>query len=526
MKTEADSTIVRGRAAPSPTGRVHIGNMRTFLFNSLFVRHNNGINVLRVEDTDQKRAVEKGLEGIVEVLEQYGITFQEGPHVGGEYGPYVQTERKASYREAAEQLVALDKAYYCFCTAERLTEVRERQAANKQKPGYDRNCRSIDLEEARKRVAAGEPHVIRLKYPMDGEFHYDDIVFGHLKFKNQDMEDIVILKTDGLPTYNFAVVVDDHAMAITHAMRAREYLSEIPKNIFIYESLGWTPAQYIHVPEVLNPDGRGKLSKRKGALPAIAYLRKGYLVEAMINFLALLGWSPSPDQAHEDEIYSVDELVEMFDPSRISRAPARFDQKKLDYMNGKHIRAMSIDQLAVRVIDWAENLVLKEFITDRFEEPLDWAEHLRANVARTLPAWRSDLAYFKKALELIHERLVYLSEIPDLLGFLYAEKLEWSDEDWNLKNHDRVETATALEGVLPKLDEAFANGVNDHEAWESAVREYADQIGWKHGDLFMAIRSATTGSVKSPPLFESFQVMGWEKARGFMLAAVNWLRGE
>ncbi|WKZ30948.1 MAG: glutamate--tRNA ligase [Candidatus Dojkabacteria bacterium] len=515
--------VIRGRAAPSPTGRVHIGNMRTFLFNSLFIRHNNGINVLRVEDTDQKRSVEKGLEGIIEVLEQYGITFQEGPHVGGEYGPYVQTERKDSYKEVAEKLVNDGNAYYCFCSSERLAALREDQVKNKVKPGYDRHCRDIASDEARKRVEAGESHVIRLKFPTEGEFRYDDIVFGELKFKNKDMEDIVILKSDGLPTYNFGVVVDDHAMAITHAMRAREYLSEIPKNIFIYRSLGWEPARYIHVPEVLNPDGKGKLSKRKGALPAISYLRKGYLVEAMINFLALLGWSPSPENAHEDEIYSEDELVKFFDESRINRAPARFDQRKLDYMNGKHIRAMSIDQLADRVVRWAEDLVLKEFITDMYEEKMEWEVALKASVESALPKWKADMEYFKKALTLVHERLVYLSEIPELLNFIYADELEMSDEVWNFKNHDKAETAAALKGVLPKLDEVFANGVNDHEAWEESVRGYADEIGWKHGDLFMAIRSATTGAVKSPPLFESFQVMGWEKGRGFMEAAVKYL---
>lgn len=513
---------VRGRAAPSPTGRVHIGNMRTFLFNSLFVRHYEGVNVLRVEDTDQKRSVEKGLEGILEVLEQYGITFQEGPHAGGKFAPYVQTERISTYAEHAEKLVEQGDAYYCFCSSERLAALREDQVANKQKPGYDRHCRNIDPAEAKAR-AEKEPHVIRLKFPEDGEFIYEDIVFGELKFKNRDMEDIVILKSDRLPTYNFGVVVDDHLMEITHAVRAREYLSEIPKNVFLFKAFGWEPVQYIHVPEILNADGKGKLSKRKGALPAIAYLRKGYLVEAMLNFLALQGWSPLPEVAHEDEIYSEEELVKFFDGSRINRAPARYDQKKLDHINGKHIRNMSVEQLAERVIMWADELVLKEFITDQFEEKLDWEVKLKQDVAESLPKWKSDMEYFKKALNLVHERLIYLGEIPELISFMYSDKLQYTEEVWNFKNYDRAAVSSALEAVLPKLDEAFADGVNDHESWEKAVREYADEIGWKHGDLFMAIRSATTGAVKSPPLFESFQVIGWEKARGFILDAVAWL---
>jgi glutamyl-tRNA synthetase len=519
-----DQKEFRGRAAPSPTGRVHIGNLRTFLFNSLFLRKHGGTNILRVEDTDEKRKVEKGLEGILEVPDLYGIKFQEGPGIGGDYGPYIQTERRELYIQHAERLVEEDKAYYCFCSEERLSKLRERQKERKAKPGYDRKCRDLDPEEAQRRVDEGEECVIRLKFPLTGETNYHDAVFGDLKFDNKEMEDIVILKSDKLPTYNFAVVVDDHLMEVTHAMRAREYLSEIPKNVFIYESLGWEPVQYVHVPEVLNSDGRGKLGKRSGALPAVAYLRKGYLREAMINFLALLGWAPKPEDVNEDEIYTEEELVELFSIDRVHKSPARYDKKKLDYMNGKHIRRLSVEELANRVVDWAENLVLQEFITDRFEEHPKWEVELQSKVEEILPKWKADRERFVEALKLVHERVVYLGELPDLLYFLYTDELEWSKEDWRTKNHSLSEIADALDGVLPKLDEAFKNGVEDHDLWEETVRDYADELDWKHGELFMAIRSATTGKLKSPPLFESFQVLGWNKASQFIEESIKWLK--
>jgi glutamyl-tRNA synthetase len=525
-KTSDKSVIVRGRAAPSPTGRVHIGNIRTFLFNHFFLKQQNGVNVLRVEDTDEKRKVEMGMEGIVEVLEEYGITFDEGPNTGGEFGPYVQTDRVEIYQKHAKELVEQDKAYYCFCSSERLTEVRETQTANGEKPGYDRHCRNLAKEDAQAKVDAGDDYVIRIKLPTEGYTVYKDTVFGKLSFKNDEYADGVILKTDGLPPYNFAVVVDDHLMGITHAFRAREYLSQLPINLFIYDALGWEPVNYVHVPEVMNTDGDGKLSKRKGALPAIAYLRKGYLREALVNYLALQGWSPKPEDAHEDEIYTEEEIIERFGVDRISRSPARYDEKKLHSMNGKHVRRLPAEEFAERVIAWAKDHVLKEFITDQFEEHPEWEVDLQASVKEALPKWEADMEYFVKCLGLIQERVGLLSEIPELLEFLFAENLSWSDEDWRLNEHDKEDVADALEESMKRLERVFVGKEHaDHDEWEKIIRGYADELEWKHGTLFMALRSAITGSLQSPPILESIEVMGWDKAKGFVDDSVEWLRG-
>lgn len=516
---------IRVRIAPSPTGRIHVGNLRTFIFNYLYAKAKNGTFLLRIEDTDQKRQVEGGIDATIEVLKLYGLNVDEGPKAGGEYGPYVQSERKELYKKYADDLVEKGAAYRCFCSEEKLAEMRERQEKSKQRTGYNRGCRDRTKEETDKRVEAGEEYVVRLKFPQEGRWVYKDTVFGKISIPNEDVEDIVLLKSDGYPTYNFGVVVDDHLMGITHTIRAREYLSETPKNEFIYKSLGWEPPVWVHVPEVMNPDGDGKLSKRKGALPAIAYLRKGYFPEAMLNFLSLLGWAPASESAHQDEIYNVDELVKLFDIDRIHKSQARYDEAKLNYINGKHIRNLDTKELVERIYDWAGNLVLQEFITDKYDDHPDWEGELRERVLDLLPKWKENEDYFFKALKLVHERLVYLSELPDLLDFFYEDNLSWTDEDWNTKNHSKEELAKALSGILPKLDELFSDDNNwNHDAWEQLVRSYADELEWKHGDLFMAIRSASTGRLKSPPLLECFEVIGWEKVKGHIENGIEWLK--
>jgi glutamyl-tRNA synthetase len=260
-------------------------------------------------------------------------------------------------------------------------------------------------------------------------------------------------------------------------------------------------------------------------MPALAYLRKGYLVEAVINYIMMCGWAPSPDKAHQDEIYSIEELTQLFDLDRMQKTGARYDQKKFDYINGKHIRNMTVEQLADRVISWAEGLVLKPFITDRFEDELPWEAELKEKVAKYLPLWKSDFEKFKSGLALERERIITLSELAYSLEFLYVDEFDFVDENWNTKNHLKTELATGLEGVLPKLDTLFtANPKPSHEDWEAIVRGYADELGWKHGDLFMALRSAITGRLQSPPLLESIEVMCWAKAKKFVDQAVIWLK--
>lgn len=514
----------RFRAAPSPTGKVHIGNIRTYLYNYLLAKKFGGKNIIRIEDTDQVRKVPNGTEAMIEAYEAIGITFDEGPHVGGDFGPYVQSERLDIYKKYAEELIDKDGAYYCFCSKERLEKLKLEQEQLHQKPQYDRLCRNIPITEARDRISKGDSYVIRMKFPIEGSMSFQDEVYGRITIKNSEIDDMVLLKSDGYPTYHFGVVVDDHLMGITQVIRGREYLTQTTRNAFLYDKFGWQQPKWVHVPQILNPDGKGKLSKRHGAMPAVAYLRKGYLKEAIVNYIMLCGWAPKVEQSHQDEIYSIEDFIELFDSSRLQKAGARFDQKKFDYINGKHIRRYSLDQLAALVFDWAQNYVLKPFISDDYTEHYDWEDTLRSDIEKYLPIWKSDVEYFKRTLALEHDRITTLSELPDALNFFYDDKLSWSEQDWNTKNHTKEELAEALENILPKLDDIFKNNNFNHDEWEKVVRGYADELGWKHGDMFLAIRSATTGRLQSPPLLESFEIMGWNKVRGFILQAIEYLR--
>jgi len=517
MSKTVKNNEIRLRAAPSPTGRAHIGNVRTYFMSYAYAKRQGGKFIFRIEDTDEKRSVPGGAEALIEAYGLYGVIADEDPFKGGEYGPYIQTERKDIYKKYAEELIEKGYAYYCFCSSERLNEVREKQKAMKLKPMYDRHCRDIDLAEAKKRVDAGEPYVIRMKFPTEGVTVCEDLIFGKVTFKNNSIEDQVLLKSSGIPTYHLAAVVDDHLMKISTAVRGTEWFPSFPKHVKLYEYFGWDMPEFAHVPVILNPDGKGKLSKRHGAQPAISYLRKGYLKEAVLNYTMLCGWAPEAEKAHQDEIYSVKELIELFDFRRVHKVGARYDQNKFDYINAKHIRQLTMDQLVERIFDWAENIVLKGFLTDKFDPMPEEDAKLMEKVKHYLPLWKKDIEYFKKALALEHERITVLGEIPDALSFFYDEKLTREDSDWNTKNHTIEELKKALKGILPKLDELFSGKIKvEHEDWEKVVRGYADELGWKHGDMFLAIRSAVTGRLQSPPLLESIEVMGWKKAKQFI----------
>ncbi|KKR05978.1 MAG: Glutamate-tRNA ligase [candidate division WS6 bacterium GW2011_GWF2_39_15] len=514
----------RYRAAPSPTGKVHIGTIRAYLPNYLLAKKYGGKNILRVEDTDQTRLVPNGVEAMIEAYENVGIEFDEGPHKPGKYGPYVQSERLDIYKKYADELVEKGHAYYCFCSKERLEKLREDQKANKLKPMYDGLCRDIPVEEAKKKVANGESHVIRMRFPNEGVTVSEDIVYGKVSVKNSDVEDQILMKADGFPTYHLAVVVDDHLMEITTAIRGDDWLPSYPKHVKLYEMFGWKPPKFAHLPMILNPDGRKKLSKRHGAFPVSQILRKGYLKEAIMNYALLCGWAPRPEMAHQDEIYMPDELIQLFDLDRVHRTAARYDQKKFDYINSKHIRRLSIEELVERVFVWAQKYVLGEFISDSYTEPAQWESSLKVIINRYLSKWKDNIDLFKKALLLEQDRIVTLSDIPYALDFFYEDEVSWEESDWNTKNHDKKELASALENILPKLEEIFKEDNFDHDEWEKVVRGHADELGWKHGDLFLAIRSATTGRLQSPPLLECYEIMGWEKVKVFILQAINWLR--
>ncbi len=510
----------RVRSAPSPTGRVHIGNLRTFLNNYLFAKNTDGKFILRIEDTDQKRKVDGGIEAIIETLSLFGIEFDEDPIKGGDFGPYIQSERLDVYKKHALDLVEKKQAYYCFCTKERLEEMKSTQ----ERSTYDRHCRELSKEEIEKNLSEKKDFVIRMKFPTQDFTEFRDEIYGTIKVKNSEIDDQVLLKSDGYPTYHFAVVVDDHLMDITHAFRGREYLSQTPKNVFLYEAFNWEQPKWVHTPHLLNPDGKGKLGKRFGALPAISFLRKGFLPQAVLNYLALCGWAPKGADANQDEIYSLEEMISLFSIDRMKKANARYDEQKLNYINSKHIRSLGVSKLADYVFFWAESLVLKSFIADEFDESFDWEVKLQNDVKKYLPLWKKDREYFEKTLTLEIERIDSLSELVDSLDFFFDQELTWDSQDWNTKNHSKRELADALETILPRLEDIFKANIFEHQKWEDTVRGYADEIGWKHGDLFLAIRSATTGRLQSPPLLESFEIMGWEKVKSFLNQAIVWLR--
>lgn len=511
---------VRVRIAPSPTGWIHIGTIRQIIFNYLWAKKTGGKFILRVEDTDVKRTIPGGIDSIYETINAYGIEIDEGPKDGGDYGPYVQSERLDLYKKYAEELVEKGSAYYCFCSSERLSELREEQTKNKLQPMYDGHCRNIDPKEAKERVKNGEKAVIRLKVPKTGFTEYEDVLHGTLKFKNSLLDDQVLLKSDGYPTYMFAVVVDDHLMEITHVIRGEEYLSSAPKISLVYRELGWKEPYIVQTPNVLNPDGRKKLSKRDGDSSASKFLRKGYLIEAIWNYLVLLGWAPSDKDGNPDEIYSKGELIKLFDLRRIQKAGARFLPEKFDHFNGIYIRNLSEDDFYNRVIEWAENFVLYEFMSDKVIGYKDWEKELVERVKRYLPIWKENPEETKKALSLIQERIKVLMDIPYQLSFLYEEKLDYQKEDFEELKYENIEIA--LEKLWSNL-KPIVEKEWSQESWESAIRSTADELGWKAGDMFMLLRLAVIGSKVSPPLLEAMELLGVERCDKFVKDALNFL---
>jgi glutamyl-tRNA synthetase len=462
--------MFRTRFAPSPTGEPHIGNIRTALFEYLAARHQDGKFVLRIEDTDKSREVPGSKEKIMLGLSWLGLAWDEGPEVGGPYGPYVSSERLDLYQKLAKELVEKDWAYYCFCSPQRLEEVKKAQVAKGEIPRYDRHCRALSREECQIRLDKEEKAVIRLKVPETGEISFDDIVRGKVTFQNKDIDDQVLLKSDGYPTYHLAVVIDDYYMKINYIIRAEEWLPSTPKHLLLYQAFNWEIPYYAHLPMVLGPD-RAKLSKRHGATSLLEYRDKGYLPEAMINFLALLGWSPKDGR----DLLTKEELIREFSLDRIQKNPAVFDKDKLDWFNGQYIRKLEPQELSER---------LKPFI------PADYDKEL-----------------VKKVVPLIQDRLVTLKDFAALTDFFFVEKLEY-DKKLLIQKGKTVEEAK--EG-LEKAVELVEKSAWEHDALESAFRSLAEELGWKTGELFMALRVALTGRTATPPLFETMIVLGREK---------------
>ena len=470
---------VRVRYAPSPTGYPHVGNIRTALFNWLFARHYGGSFIIRIEDTDVTRKVEGAVEAILGGLSWLGMDWDEGPGVGGKYGPYFQSERLEIYHEAAERLVSQGNAYYCYCSPQRLGEMRAEQARRKQPPGYDRQCRDLRPEERREKGAAGIIPVVRFKTPLEGQTRFNDLIRGEVVFKHSTIDDFVLLKSDGFPTYHLASVVDDHLMAITHVLRAEEWLSSTPRHLLLYQALGFESPQFAHLPMLLGPD-RAKLSKRHGAVSITEYREQGYLPEAMVNFLALLGWSLDD----RTEVLSRQELIDNFSLERVSRTAAIFNKDKLNWMNGVYIRSLTLEDFTQRALPFLNN-----------DLPLE---------VKRPPS----VDYVREIMPLIQERARTMAEVADLAQFFFVDELNYDASLLVGKDTTRESATRALEIGQQRLEQLE---VFDVESLEVMLRPLAAELGLKTGQLFGTLRVAVTGRTAAPPLFQTMAVLGKER---------------
>lgn len=474
---------VRSRFAPSPTGQLHIGGVRTALYAELLAHQSGGDFLLRIEDTDQSRFVPGATEGLCRTLKQIGIVPDEGVWTDdnnqiiqrGKFGPYIQSQRKEKHQAYAKRLVAMDKAYYCFCTEERLEQMRQQQEITKQPTGYDGTCRKIDPAEAQKRVDNGEPHVIRLKLPKEGSVTVEDVIRGKVTFDWKLIDDQVILKRDGMATYHLASMADDHDMEITHVTRAEEWLPSTPKHIFIYQAFGWELPIFAHLPQLVNAD-RSKLSKRQGDVSAESYLEKGYLPEALINFLALLGWNPKADQ----EIYSHDELIKLFDLSKINKAGAFFNTEKLDWFNNHYLR----------------------------QKPVN--EYL-ALVESHLPADEKDADFKRRIALLFRERLVLPSDIKDVSSFMFEATLDYSKVPLTWKDHTKEEAIERLKEAKSWIESMDDSIALDAKKSEEMVKNKIVEKGWGNGDTLWPLRVSLSAQEKSPSPFDLMAAYGQKR---------------
>lgn len=452
---------VRTRFAPSPTGYMHIGNLRTALYEYLVAKSQNGKFILRIEDTDQERLVEGAVDIIYNTLKLCGMKHDEGPDIGGPYAPYVQSERKNSYRPYAEELVEKGHAYYCFCSKERLDSLRAQCEEKNETFMYDRHCLNLSKDEIAEKLQNNEPCVIRQKMPREGTTTFEDAVYGSITIENNMLEDQILLKSDGLPTYNFANVVDDHLMDITHVVRGSEYLSSTPKYNLLYEAFGWDIPVYIHLPLIVKPDG-SKISKRKGDAGFEDLLKMGYLVEAIINYIALLGWSPDSNQ----EMFSLSELEKAFDIKHISKSPSSFDMDKLRWFNAQYIRAMSQEDFHTLALPYLSDSISNKEI---------------------------DLSKVSKILQ---ARTEVLTDIPSKVGFLN----ELGDYDLNIYVHKKMKTS--LENSLESLLEALPM-LEKLEDWnETSIHDtllgLVERLGIKNGQMLWPVRTAISGWEVTP----------------------------
>lgn len=475
---------VRVRFAPSPTGYPHVGNIRTALFNWLFARHNGGVFILRIEDTDRERMVEGAVEAIIDSLRWLGLDWDEGP--------YFQSHRLALYRQVAEQLVKLDAAYYCYCSPERLQAVREEQMRKKQPPGYDRHCRNLTQSQKAQFESCGIVPVIRFKTPLEGQTVFQDLLRGEIVFQNSTLDDFVLLKSDGYPTYHLANIVDDHFMEVSHVLRADEWLSSTPRHILLYQALGWEPPRFAHLPMILGHD-RSKLSKRHGATSITEYMEAGYLPEAMFNFLALLGWSLDD----RTEVMDRDTIIKHFSLERISKNPAVFNREKLDWMNGVHIRSLSLEEFTRRALPFLE-------------------KGLPSVVPRPL-----NESYVSRIMSLIQDRARTLGEVAQLTDFFFVDELEYETK----LLVEKISPAQAISSLRVTITRLEGLGDWSVQSLEDLLRHLAAELGLKTGIYFGLLRVAVTGRTAAPPLFQTMEVLGRERCLKRLKLAMARLSG-
>jgi glutamyl-tRNA synthetase len=461
--------MVRVRFAPSPTGALHIGGARTALFNWLFARHHKGKFILRIEDTDRERSTLEANKAIFHGLEWLGIDWDEGPNIDGPFGPYFQAERLAIHQKYAQQLVDEGKAYYCFCTAEELAERRKEAEARKEAPRYNGTCRKCSAEEIKRKLDSGARKVIRFRLPPLGETVIDDLVRGKVVFQNEVLDDFVILKSDGFPTYNFACVLDDHLMEISHVIRGDDHLSNTPRQILLYQAFGWQLPEFAHIPMILGKD-KARLSKRHGATSVIDYRDIGYLPEAMINYIAKLGWGHG-----DQEVFTRQELIEAFSLEGVTKNPAVFDLDKLNWLNGQYIRKL----LPERLFDLCERLLIDAYGTH-------------------------DLAYMKKVVAVFQDRLVLFPDIVPLSAYFFKDDLEYDPKA--VEKHFKTANAKAILSTLKERLAALEPFTK--EKIEPVFKELATEMAVKLGVIIHPCRLALSGRSETPPMYDVVEILG------------------
>ena len=474
---------IRVRYAPSPTGHLHIGNARTALFNYLFARHNDGEFIIRIEDTDLKRNIEGGEKSQLENLAWLGIDWDESPENPGKYGPYRQSERREIYQPLIDQLLMSNLAYKCYCTSEELEAEREAQRARGEMPHYSGKCANLTPEEQAEKEAQGLEPVIRFRVPRNTSFTFDDMVKGEISFESDNVGgDFIIQKRDGMPTYNFAVAVDDHLMKITHVLRGDDHIANTPKQLMIYDAFGWPRPTFGHMTLIINSETGKKLSKRDESILQFIeqYRELGYLPEAMFNFIALLGWSP----VGEDEIFPQDELIKIFDTERLSKSPAAFDQKKLEWVNNHYIKAMDLDKLTELCLPYLIKAGKVE--ENPTPERKDWV---------------------KRVVSLYQPQMSYAAEITEVSSLFFQDHLELDDAAKEVLAGEGVSTVlTAFKAQLEAMEPVDAAGVL------AAVKAVQKETGIKGKNLWMPIRVAVSGVTHGPELPETVEILGKEKA--------------